>query len=429
MLQLALLAYLVFMVVRILTIPGESLPPGQEYMDLLERNHANTLEIDETLSAHRFLVIGGTGFTGSAIVNELLMRGAKGVRVMGRSFPPVLEYPYMRNGKPEFYPLSGVEYVRGTLTSEEEIRAAFKDIDVVYQVAAAYGSPNFGMLGNGAAEDKVNHLGMKRLTDIAESMGIKALIYTSSADTVFINDDKVNVNETHPFIHLGKDQVYADGELEVGDHYARTKIKGEKYLLSKNGQNGLHTMALRPNGIFGPGENSLVTKALNPAWILGAFPFYFDLDQKTDMSCIGNLAYAHVLAAHKLLTVPEKVGGKAYFITDNEIVNNAAFGVFKPVADALNIPILPWIPIPPAWLEAGGWAMEAGCHWLWENYKIEIPMMPFLTQKETYKTLRTDIHDISRAINELGYKPIFGSKQCMELAGEEFARRYGVTKN
>ena len=59
---------------------------------------------------HRFLVIGGTGFTGTALVEDLVARGARHVRSMSRSAP--------EEGKA----VEGVEYVRGSFTSLHDVR-------------------------------------------------------------------------------------------------------------------------------------------------------------------------------------------------------------------------------------------------------------------------------------------------------------------
>jgi nucleoside-diphosphate-sugar epimerase len=91
---------------------------------------------------------------------------------------------------------------------------------------------------------------------------------------------------------------------------------------------------LRPNGIFGPGENSAFKKAVDPAYMLGVLPFYFDRTQQTDWTSVYNLVFAHVLATHKLKTDPSTVGGQAYFITDDEVTNNAAWEIFRPAIEA-----------------------------------------------------------------------------------------------
>lgn len=39
------------------------------------------------------------------------------------------------------------------------------------------------------------------------------------------------------------------------NHYAETKALAEKATLEANGRNGLATVSIRPNGLFGPRDN------------------------------------------------------------------------------------------------------------------------------------------------------------------------------
>jgi len=422
LLILVLLAYLAFMVSRIMTIPKGPTYPGTEYMRTAARLREQTKELDYNIQRNVYLVIGGTGFTGSGIVQELRMRGAKGVKIMGRQLPPSVEYPY-GPGKENRYPLPGVEYIRGDVTDKAALAKAMQGTNVVFHTAASYGSPSFSSQRGGATTELINVKGMQNIYEAAKAAGVSQIVYTSSCDTVFSALENLRANETHPFAAMGvHNQTYADGKFAVGDHYARTKILAERWLLEQDNKDYVRTVSVRPNGIFGPGEFSAFPKAINPGYILGMVPFYFDENQVSDWSCLYNLVYAHLLASHHLFENPYKVGGKAYFITDDENTNNAAWGIFKPGVEAVGASVKLWLKIPP-------WLMPIFGHWYETLHGIikdttgyDIPLL--LTRKEAFKAIVSHTHDNARARADLGYQPLMSTAECQRYTAEEISRRY-----
>lgn len=423
--KLLLLAYVAFMVSRAVRIPG-MVPqePGPAYVAECNKFRAESSELSAALKDDVFLIIGGTGFTGSAIVDDLRNRGIKGIRVMGRKVPASPQYPYPNGGK---YPIQGVEYIKGDVLDKDALLKAMTGATVVIHTAVSYGSPSFSSLRGLEATERVNVGGMKNIYEAAvAAKTVKQILYTSSCDTIFSGRNLWRANETHPYLSIGSESTHAENEMAVGDTYAKTKIQAEKYILSMDGKNGIRTASLRPNGIFGPGEFSAFKKAIDPAFVLGFFPIYFDEKQETDWTCVYNLVYAHVLASYKLKTAPEVVGGKAYFITDDEITNNAATVIFKPAIEAAAGPVLLWIRIPPWVMPMAGHALEVVEHFVFEKFGYAMPLG--LTRKEALKAITSHTHDNSRARADLGYKPLFTTKQCQAHTAEEVARRYGMAK-
>eukprot|EP01065_Artemidia_motanka_P029284 TRINITY_DN35428_c0_g1_i1.p1 TRINITY_DN35428_c0_g1~~TRINITY_DN35428_c0_g1_i1.p1 ORF type:complete len:451 (+),score=178.12 TRINITY_DN35428_c0_g1_i1:63-1355(+) len=397
---------------------GEVRSPGKLYMEHLDRLRAETADVTASVQQHSYLVIGGTGFTGSAIVNDLLARGAKTVRIMGRSLPPSVEYPY--NG--EKYPLKGVEYVKGDVTVKDALRKAMKGISVVIHTAAHYGSPTFTTHGAGKGTEKVNYGGMKNIVEIAQETGVKQLVYTCTSDVTFTPDGYRGADESFP---------YADGveAKAIGDHYARTKILAEKHALKADNSSGLRTISLRPNGIYGPGENSAFPKAIAPAYIMGMMPMIFDTEQRSDWVCVYNLVYAHMLAVHQLTANPDKVGGKAFYVTDLREINNAAYKVFEPPMNAVGASVYHWIVVPPNAFVAAAGFMEDMQDWFWDKLGVDLWKnfgAVMFTKKEAYKAVVTHTHSAQRAVDLLGYKALLSFDQCSAYQGEELRRRYGL---
>lgn len=81
--------------------------------------------------------------------------------------------------------------------------------------------------------------GSKSVIAACVANGIKKLIYTSSAGVVFNGGDLIDVDER---LLPPEDAL---------DAYNASKAKAEEIILAANGKGGLHTVALRPAGIFG----------------------------------------------------------------------------------------------------------------------------------------------------------------------------------
>lgn len=88
--------------------------------------------------------------------------------------------------------------------------------------------------------------------------GVKKLIFTSSAGTVYNGNDLINVDERMPFPTVGLDPYNVTKvsflcycALRRSPLIKRDQAKAETIVLSANGKGGLLTVALRPAGIFG----------------------------------------------------------------------------------------------------------------------------------------------------------------------------------
>lgn len=103
---------------------------------------------------------------------------------------------------------------------------------------------------------------------------------------------------------------------------------GEKMVLEQNREGGMLTCALRLSGLFGEGDRQLLPGMLS---VLenGQTKFQIgDNNNLFDFTYIGNSAYAHILAAEKLVqidpaTTPSSektVDGEAFIITNGEPV-------------------------------------------------------------------------------------------------------------
>ncbi|KAF3189561.1 erg26, C-3 sterol dehydrogenase [Orbilia oligospora] len=219
------------------------------------------------------LVIGGCGFLGSAIVNSLLQKHPK-CRITAADIR-------LTNQLAD----SNVKYVTVDITDLSSITSVIENAKPEAVIHTA--SPVHG-LGR-EIYMKVNVDGTKNVVKACEATGVKVMVYTSSAGVVFDGSPLVNVDETEPF------------PIIPYDAYNESKAIAETVALEANGSNGMLTTALRPAGIFGPGDRQLVpgfitvVKNRQTQWQLGNNTNLFDF------TYIDNLAIAHVLAASVLL--------------------------------------------------------------------------------------------------------------------------------
>ncbi|KAI0059541.1 C-3 sterol dehydrogenase [Artomyces pyxidatus] len=215
-----------------------------------------------------YLVIGGSGFLGRNIVQGLLDRGDS-LAV----FDIVQRY-------------DDVPFYSGDISDEVQVSQAIQKSGATCIIHTA--SPPHG-IEDPALYWKVNVEGTKAVIAAAIANKVTKFVYTSSAGVVFNGEDLVDIDERLPF---------PDKPM---DPYNESKAKAEELVLAANGSGGLLTVALRPSGIFGPGDRQAVEGI---AKVLEEGKAHFQIGDNTnlfDWTYVGNVAYAHILAADKLV--------------------------------------------------------------------------------------------------------------------------------
>ncbi|KAA1469825.1 C-3 sterol dehydrogenase [Dentipellis sp. KUC8613] len=219
-----------------------------------------------------YLVIGGSGFVGRHIVQALLDRGDS-VAV----FDIVQRY-------------DDVPFYSGDISDEEQVSLALQRSGANCIIHTA--SPPHGV-EDPALYWKVNVEGTKAVIAAAVANKVPKLVYTSSAGVVFNGEDLIDIDER------------LQPPEKAMDAYNESKAKAEEIVLAANGKGGLLTVALRPAGIFGPGDRQAI---VGFATVLEENRAHFQIGDNTnlfDWTYVGNVAYAHVLAADKLVPTTE----------------------------------------------------------------------------------------------------------------------------
>ncbi len=171
----------------------------------------------------RALVLGGTGFIGSHLVDRLLARGHK-VRVFSRA--------------PERFrdPLSGVDYRQAGFDDIPALAEAISGVDVVYHListtvpATSNRDPVFDIESNLAAT--------VRLLKLLSESEVKKLVYLSSGGTVYGIPDSVPIPESHRLAPICS--------------YGIVKVAVENYLRMFHRSHGLDYVIIRPSNPYGP---------------------------------------------------------------------------------------------------------------------------------------------------------------------------------
>lgn len=94
--------------------------------------------------------------------------------------------------------------------------------------------------------EAVNVGGTQNVLREASAAGARRLVHTSTNNVAFDGRPVVDGDETYP---------YAEGARDL---YTATKLRAEKCVLAANDEGGLLTCAIRPGGIFGPGEERIL---------------------------------------------------------------------------------------------------------------------------------------------------------------------------
>jgi nucleoside-diphosphate-sugar epimerase len=192
--------------------------------------------------------------------------------------------------------------------------------------------------------------------------------------------------------------------------------QAEKLIIGSDGD-ALKTCVLRPADIYDEGDPYHIGSLVNMA----RTGFYVRLgngSSKCQHACVGNIAYAHLLAAYALLNGNEQVSGKAYFITDGPASN--FFRFFDAIVEAAGYRIWPknlWLPRPVAY---GFGSISEAIAFLLRPVKKYSPKMSRFAV--TY-TCTDSIFSSVRARNDFGFVPRFGEKEAFDRTVEHFRRK------
>ncbi|KAJ3097181.1 hypothetical protein HDU97_005100 [Phlyctochytrium planicorne] len=245
------------------------------------------------------LVVGGGGFLGRAIIDQLLSANSD-----PDSYPikPSSRYNIRVFDIRQTFEDDRIEFVQGDITDPECVEKATRGIDTVIHTA----SPPHGR--GAVVYFKVNVDGTRNVIDTCIKNKVRRLVYTSSASVIYNGQDLRNADETTP---------YCEKHM---DAYNETKALAEELVLKANSMSPtLQTVAVRPSGIFGPRDMQGASTIMDACWN-GKYKVQLGFNKTLfDWTYVDNIAYAHVLAMERMKETSD-CGGQAFIITNDQPV-------------------------------------------------------------------------------------------------------------
>ena len=330
------------------------------------------------------LVTGSAGFVGSNLVRALLARGCI-VHGFDKA-PAPFDDPNLR-------------WFRGDVRDEEALREACEGVDTIFHTAAMIETLTYAPKAFGDLVRSVNIEGTRALLRVAAESGVRRLVHTSSIITAS-GEEHTGVTETTPY-------------STACDLYSTTKVASEQLVLAANGDSGLLTTAIRPGGIYGPGERNNVIGPLIKALKQGAPLLLFGgTSTRMDYTYIDNLVDAQIRAAERLVE-GSPVCGQAYFITDGDPINTGAFSQTL-VGEMELDPRLVRIPAPVA--RAVATATE-------RFFQVFGKPKPLVSIVDVRLCVRNSYFSIDKARRDLEYQPLVDTREGLRRTAQD-AREY-----
>lgn len=306
----------------------------------------------------KVLVTGATGFLGKYVVEELVEHGYQ-VRAFGRN-----------RAIGQSLVNASVTFIQGDLTNQEDLTKACQEMDMVVHAGAL--STVWGPW-----EDfyQTNVLGTKYVLEACREAKIERLVYVSSPSIYAAPRDQLDIKESD-----------APQENRL-NNYIRSKLASEKLFKDYH---DVSSVILRPRGLFGIGDTSILPRVLNLSQKIG-IPLIGDGRQLMDMTCVENVALAIRLA----LETPQ-AAGEVYNITNGE--PRAFRNLIEETLRGLGYPIR-YRKIPAPLVSA----ISSSLEFIYKSLKLKGE--PALTRYTYYLLRYSQTLDITKAERDLGYRP------------------------
>ena len=254
------------------------------------------------LANEKIVVVGGAGFIGSHIVDQLRDEPVREIVVLDN---------FVRGKKANLANALAdprVTLIEGSITSPDVLASVLKDAAGVFHLAALW---LFECVHQPRSAVDVNVVGTFNVVEAAAQAGVRKVVYSSSAsvygDAVF-----TPMTEEHPFNNRTM--------------YGATKIAGEQFFRSVYEQHRLDYVALRYMNVYGPRMDyrgayvSVIMKVLDRI-DQGLPPLIFgDGSQAYDFVHVEDVARANILALKSDATDECVNVGMGVKTTINELV-------------------------------------------------------------------------------------------------------------
>lgn len=231
-----------------------------------------------TLDGSRVLVIGGAGFVGSHIVDQLLAEPVREIVVLDNFVRGTRHN--LRNAVED----RRVRVVDGSVTDVALLDELMRGTDYVFHLAALW---LYECVHQPRSALEVNVVGTYNVVEAAHRAGVKKVVYSSSA-SVYGDALFTPMTEEHPFNNRTM--------------YGATKIAGEQFFRAFYEQHKLPYVGLRYMNIYGPRMDykgtyvSVIMKVLDRIEQGQAPVIFGDGSQAYDFIHVEDIARANILA-------------------------------------------------------------------------------------------------------------------------------------
>lgn len=322
----------------------------------------------------RVLITGATGFLGGHTVTEFSKHGYH-IIATGRDQEKLTKLKPAAN-----------ETIACDLSSlaKKHLRA-----DVVVHIAALS-----TIWGSWADFYNANVLGTQQVIQFCQKNDIKKLVFISSPSIYSGRQHRLNIHES---AYNPKNKL---------NNYIRSKIVAEKLAQAANDKK-LQTVILRPRGIFGIGDTSIVPRLIKANNTIG-LPLTNNGQNQVDMTCVENVAHAIRLAIES-----KKANGHIYNITNGEP------RTFKDITGTL----FKEINQKPRYKHLSPNSLYVVATVLEHTYRLlRIPNEPPVTRYTVCTLGYSQTLDISSARKDLGYAPVISLNAGLKKYADDYKK-------
>lgn len=239
------------------------------------------------------LVTGATGFLGKYIVEELASNNYN-IIAIGRN-----------ENKGKVLERNNVEFRRVDLLDYETVEKIIAKVTMVIHAAALS-----TVCGKWEDFYKSNVEATEHIAKYCLKYKVEKLVYVSSPSIYTAKYDRLNIKENE------------FDENNDMNYYIKSKILSEK-VLSTYIEKGLNVAIVRPRGLFGVGDTSIIPRIMKINKKVG-IPLINQGENIVDITCVENVALAL-----RLCLESDKSNGNIYNITNGEPIK------FKKIIDEL----------------------------------------------------------------------------------------------
>ena len=306
------------------------------------------------------LITGATGFLGKYVVDEFLRHGYQ-VVAHGRNATRLVQLHDQ-----------GVQTLQGDL---QELSHLTMRVDAVVHAAALS-----TIWGPWQRFYRNNVEGTRHVVQFCQANNIPRLVFISSPSIYTMPKDRLGIRE---------DDV---DERNMLTNYIRSKIMAEA-VVREASESGISTVILRPRGIVGVGDTSIVPRLLEANRTMG-IPLFRGGHNVVDLTCVENVALAIRLAVEADASA---ITTGVYNITNK--TPRSLISILEQLFSGLST--TPHYRNRYFWIVYG---VAAAVECLYKVLRID--KEPMITRYTVCTLGCSQTLDVSAATRDLGYEPI-----------------------